>query len=175
MIDVARREVVHLMEGHEEAIHRVVVSPDARFAVSASADTTLRVWDLEAGRSIRTLGCPAGTVTDIALSANGRFLLAATREGALYVFSLPFGQLVRTAQMPWGTGEARLDGHGRFAFTADRAVLAWELETGRLTPKLVTPTRLRSVAVVPDGRTFVAGDALGAVHFLDWITWDEPA
>ena len=34
---------------------RVAVTPDGKRAVSASSDHTLKVWDLDAGRVLRTL------------------------------------------------------------------------------------------------------------------------
>ena len=37
------------------AVYGVAVSGDGRRAVSASADKTLKVWDVESGRELRTL------------------------------------------------------------------------------------------------------------------------
>jgi len=42
-------------EGHTESVYAVAVTPDGRRAVSASADGTLRLWDLESGQTIRKL------------------------------------------------------------------------------------------------------------------------
>ena len=41
----------------------VAVTPDGQRAVSASWDKTLKVWDLESGRELRTLTGHTGAVT----------------------------------------------------------------------------------------------------------------
>jgi hypothetical protein len=43
------------MEGHADWVNDAAVTADGRFAVSASDDRTLRVWDLATGKAIRTL------------------------------------------------------------------------------------------------------------------------
>jgi hypothetical protein len=47
--------LLRTLKGHSSFVNGVVVSPDGRFAVSASNDDTLKVWDLEIGRELRTL------------------------------------------------------------------------------------------------------------------------
>ena len=47
--------LLRTLEGHSESVRGVAVTPDGRRAVSASEDQTLKVWDLESGRELRTL------------------------------------------------------------------------------------------------------------------------
>ena len=51
-------ELVRTLEGHSAAVSGVAVTPDGKRAVSASDDNTLKVWDLETGRALRTLEGP---------------------------------------------------------------------------------------------------------------------
>ncbi len=43
------------LQGHSGAVNGVALSGDGRRAVSASDDKTLKVWDVESGRELRTL------------------------------------------------------------------------------------------------------------------------
>ena len=46
---------VRTLTSHSAAVNGVAWSQDGRLAVSASADKTLKVWDVESGRELRTL------------------------------------------------------------------------------------------------------------------------
>ena len=46
----------------------MALSGDGRIAVSASEDKTLKVWEVESGRELRTLTGHTGAVTGVALS-----------------------------------------------------------------------------------------------------------
>ena len=43
-----------IQTGHADAVQAVALSPDGRFAVSGSADGTLKFWDVASGRVIYT-------------------------------------------------------------------------------------------------------------------------
>jgi WD40 repeat protein len=47
--------LLRTLTGHSSGINAVALIPDGRRAVSASADQTLKVWELESGRELRTL------------------------------------------------------------------------------------------------------------------------
>ena len=47
--------LIRTLEGHSDSVNGVAVTGDGRRAVSASSDNTLKVWDLETGRELRTL------------------------------------------------------------------------------------------------------------------------
>src|SRR5437899_1717932 len=66
------------LHGHRYWVQSVALSPDGRFALSASgqpagvspgeADNTIRLWDLETGREVRCLAGHDGWVTSVACS-----------------------------------------------------------------------------------------------------------
>ncbi len=48
--DLAARQQVHVLDGHTSSVNAVAVSPDCRFAVTATEGFTVRVWDVEEAR-----------------------------------------------------------------------------------------------------------------------------
>jgi len=48
----------------------------------------------------------------------------------------------------------------------DRTVRVWDLDNGRQIATFTADAPVNACAVTPDGRTIVAGDQLGRVHFL---------
>ena len=79
------------------------MSADGRRAVSASGrrdslrkDSTLKVWDLEAGRELRTLAGHSHCVNSVAVSADGRRAVSASADTTLKVWDLETGRELRT-------------------------------------------------------------------------------
>ena len=63
----------------------VAVTSDGRFAVSASEDKTLKVWDLRTGQSLATLEAHA-PFNCCAATTGGKTILAGDGTGALHIF-----------------------------------------------------------------------------------------
>ena len=67
--------------GHKAVIRDVTFTPDGRYLVSAADDKLIRVWDLETGKTVRTLRGQIGAGNEgkiyaMALSPDGRWLAA---------------------------------------------------------------------------------------------------
>jgi WD40 repeat protein len=76
----------------------VAVTPDGRRAVSASADHTLKVWDLqERGEEPRTLTGHTERITAVAVTPDGQRAVSASADHTLKVWDLgESGKLVAT-------------------------------------------------------------------------------
>lgn len=80
VIDVVTRKVVRVLYGHSNRITSLDFSPDARWIVSASLDSTLRTWDLPSGGCIDGIVMPS-VVTCVKFSPQGDTLATAHVAG----------------------------------------------------------------------------------------------
>jgi WD40 repeat protein len=104
------------LASYTDRVNGVAVTPDGRRAVSASDDGTLKVWDLESGKELRTLpaGAPAqkrrghtDRVNGVAVTPDGRGAVSASDDGTLKVWDLESGKELRTlaSRISWINGE----------------------------------------------------------------------
>jgi len=155
------------LQGHEDRVTSLAVTPDGRLLASASYDTTIRLWSLPDGGSVRTLGGSlAGWVFALAITPDGS-LLASDGFDNIHLFRLPDGKCL-----------SRFTGHGAvhaLAVTPDGSLLAsggingpiclWRLPDGKLVKTLTGHEGLgATLAVSPDGSALVgAGSRDGTI------------
>ena len=149
--------------GHEMAINALAFTDDGRRAVSTARDGTLKVWDLETGRSERSLRAGyQGLLTGFRLLPGGRQGLSLADDVRLTLWDLDRGASVR--QIPTGEGtRARcldLSDDGRLvAIGAENgAVYVLDVDSGRRVGvhRLARATP-GGLAFSPDGRTLLIG------------------
>jgi WD40 repeat protein len=92
------------LTGHKDQgwINSVAVSPDGKWAASASDDKTVKVWDLEAGHCEATLSGHAESVNCVAFARNGK-LFSASNDSTVRIWEPHVGRLVATKQFKQGS------------------------------------------------------------------------
>jgi WD40 repeat protein/serine/threonine protein kinase len=125
---------VHSFAGHANWVSAVAATPDGRYAVSGSADGTLKLWDVSSGRCLRTLRGHTEWVTAVRLSADGRRALSGSADGTLKVWDTATGHCLQT--LPGHTSwvlAVDLSPDGRQALSAggDGVLHGWALSTGK--------------------------------------------
>ncbi len=140
-----------ILQGHSRQVTSVAAMPDGRHAVSTSSDLTLKVWDLEYGRDVRTIKVGPGP---IAVSPDGRH--AVVGSNALSLYDLEAGSHLRTLgghSRNVSTVAVTLDGCRAVSASVDNTFKVWDLETGQLLRTLEDhTTQFSAVALSHDGR-----------------------
>ncbi len=152
--------LIRTLQGHTNLVYGVALSEDGRVAVSASADHTLKVWEVETGRELRTLTGHTSSVEGVALSRDGKTAVSASWDCTLKVWEVETGRELRTltGHTRWIKGVA-ISGDGRLAVSAseDRTLKVWEVETGREVRTLTGHTSsVEGVALSGDGKVVVS-------------------
>jgi guanine nucleotide-binding protein subunit beta-2-like 1 protein len=75
------------LRGHSHFVQDVVISSDGQFALTGSWDNTLRLWDLQAGNSVRRFIGHKKEVMSVAFSADNRQIVSASRDGTLRLWN----------------------------------------------------------------------------------------
>jgi WD40 repeat protein len=158
------------------AVSSVAVSEDGWRAVSASEDTTLKVWDLETGREMRTLAGHSGPVSSVAVSLDWRCAVSASRDKTLRVWDLETGRQLRAlaGHSEYVHGVA-VSSDGRRAVSAswDNTVKVWDLETGTVVANFTNDAATLCCAFV-ENHTIIVGDRAGRVQVLSFVHPRQP-
>ena len=67
------------------------MTADGKRAISASDDHTLKVWDLESGRALRTLEGHSSVVSCVAVMADGKRAVSASGDNTVRVWDVESG------------------------------------------------------------------------------------
>ena len=172
-------------KAHGDSITAIAISGDGRLALSASYDTTLRLWDLTKANNRQVWEAysentvsPASqmpkfadmvwileghkeTVTAAAISPDGRLALSVSEDGIVKLWDLRNGKEKKTLASPEDkvTGIAITpDSQRGISASHDRTVKIWDLQTGDELRTLSGHLgRVTTIAVAPDGEFALSG------------------
>jgi WD40 repeat protein len=86
----------HILIGHSHIVHSLAVSTDGNLLVSGSRDRTIKMWDLETGKIIRTLKGHQDGVYAIALSPDDKIIASASADKTIKLWHQETGELLST-------------------------------------------------------------------------------
>merc|ERR1712216_1054816 len=75
------------LTGHNQAVQDVVTSSDGQFALSASWDKTMRLWDLNVGQSVRSFCGHTSDVNSVAFSSDNRQIVSGSRDKTIRLWN----------------------------------------------------------------------------------------
>jgi WD40 repeat protein len=136
---------VVVLRGHTAPVTSARFSADGRYVVTASSDTTARIWDASTGALLHTLRGALGIVSDASFSPDGLWVVTAGPSKA-GLWSLPSGTLTFYLSGHRGpVTSASFDPSGTTILTSgvDGTVQRYDCEICRSGPALVKEAQSR--------------------------------
>jgi WD40 repeat protein len=144
------------LTNHTIAASALVFTPDGSQLVSASADATIRVWNVADRTQLGCLQSAREELTALAMLPDGKTLVSGGQDGSVCFWD--------------ATASNRPPAHTAIQVSADADAYT-ELEPSSYTPGKLDPRVVRrlGVAFTPDSRRFITFDAAGALAL--WETY----
>ncbi len=161
------------LEGSTNQVNAVAFSPDGGRALLASADKSVRLFDVEAGRDVRRFLGHTASVWSVAFSPDGRLALSGSADQSVRLWEVDTGNELRRFAGHEGLVLCVAfapDGKRAVSAALDHSIVLWDVETGNEVRRLDGLARyVNAVAFAPSGRELlVAGDRV--VHLVDLST-----
>jgi WD40 repeat protein len=157
--------------GHTGFVWQASFSPDGKKIVTASADDTVRIWDVASGKSLVTITGHSDAVRGVVFSPDGKTVLTASADQTARIWDAATGQeLLRLTGHTDLVGKAVFSPDGKTVVTTseDGTARVWDAETAK--QRLVFKghsDKVNRVAFSPDGKAVVTSSDDGTA-----IMWD---
>ena len=143
--------------GHRGEVNTVVVSPDGKTIISGSDDRTIRIWDLNSQKLLRTLKGHTDWVYDIAISADSQ-IVSGSRDKTIKLWRLSGQHRTLTGHTSYVNSVAiSPDATKIVSGSYDKTVKLWNLSTGQVDTLKGHSREVLAVAISADGKKIVSG------------------
>lgn len=151
--------------GHAAAIRSIEFSPDGRFLLTSSDDSTAKLWEIASGREVRMFSGHAFGIYSAAFSPDGKLVVTGSVDETVKIWDVATGLEIHTLEGHAGyVGSVVFspDGHYVLSGSDDQTAKLWSVATGtHLRTFSGHSDRVGSVAFSPNGRLVLTGSADG--------------
>ena len=85
---------IYSLDGHNDCVNAVALSPDGLLAVTASLDKTLKIWDIINGKYLYTIEGHTDLIYTVVISPDGRQIISYSRDHSVIVWDLTTGKML---------------------------------------------------------------------------------
>jgi WD40 repeat protein len=171
ILDVATGKVVtDIKSGHSDTVFGVCFSPDGKHLATCGADKFVKVWEMPAGKFVKSFEGHTHHVLDVGWSSDGKLLASAGADNVVKVWDYEKGEQVRTinAHQKQITRLAFVGTTGQFATcSGDMTVKFFNTQGGNTRNFNGGSDFLYALGVSADGSVLVTGGEDGQARLFN--------
>lgn len=154
------QKTITINVGHSNGAKCLEFTPDGKFLASGSYDETIKLWDVQTGKEIRTFLGHKKNVMGIAISPDGKYIVSGSNDSTLKLWDITNGNEIKTFK--GHTAEVNdvcfnSDGKQIISCGDDKTLKIWDIKTGKAVATLVGHRDfVNSVCCSPNGKYVVS-------------------
>ncbi|MFN6529774.1 serine/threonine-protein kinase [Nostoc sp. ChiSLP03a] len=160
-ISLGKVSLANTLQGHENSVLSVAISPDGKTIASSGDDGTIKLWNLATGKLIASLNGHFQQVNVVVISPDGKLLVSASDDNTIKIWNLATRKQIRTLIGHSDSVHAlaiSADSETLVSASDDNMIKIWDLATGEQIRTLAGHTFwVRSVAISPNGVILASG------------------
>ncbi|MDZ8138382.1 MAG: serine/threonine-protein kinase [Nostoc sp. DedQUE04] len=160
-ISLGKVSLANTLQGHENSVLSVAISPDGKTIASSGDDGTIKLWNLATGKLIASLKGHFQQVNVVVISPDGKLLVSASDDNTIKIWNLATRKQIRTLIGHSDSVHAlaiSADSETLVSASDDNTIKIWDLATGEQIRTLAGHTFwVRSVAISPNGVILASG------------------
>jgi WD40 repeat protein len=156
------------LEGHQETINSITISPDGKLLATASRDDTAKLWNLQ-GKELATFSGHRGDVYSISFSPDGKVLATASKDGTAKLWTLS-GKAIATFSGHQGDVYGATfspDGQQLVTASRDRTAKLWTIPGKEIQTLADHQGDVYNATFSPDGAQIATASRDGTVKLWD--------
>ncbi|MCS7003990.1 MAG: caspase family protein [Cytophagales bacterium] len=157
--------------GHSDWISDVAFSSDGNFLITASDDKTLKIWETNQWRLLRTLEGHRAKINTIALNADEETIISADARGEIIFWNLNDGLKLKQVDI----GEEEIiqlyfvpQTNVLLVITDEKEIIALDTEKNTIIWQVTETYQPLCIAVSKDNKIIVTGAENGTFAFRNW-------
>ena len=162
--------------GHTSNVRSVDITENSKYAISGGDDNTLKLWDINTGRLIRTLSGHGVDVSSVAISPDAKYAVSASENIFGYDKTLRFWNITLGKEMNTVSGLSHaitsidISPDNKYVLTGsrDKTLKLWDIHTAKIIRTFKGHKgAVNSVAISPNGEYALSGS-----HDKTMKLWD---
>jgi WD40 repeat protein len=176
---IARAEVApHFQLQIGQDGYRAALSPDGKYAVSASNDSNLKLWDLASGRELRDFAGHALFATDLSFSSDGKTVVSGSLDATIKLWDISSGKELRVFRPDSSVNKVALSPDQRTiassSIRTENPLELWDVASNQLRTRFGGPgDGEKALAISPGGDAVLSISKEGTMKVWDMATGKE--
>jgi WD40 repeat protein len=160
------------LKGHNDTIYSIAISSEDEFIVSASMDKTIKIWDFNTGKCLKTLEGHTSAVESIAISCCDEYIVSGSWDKTIKIWDVKTGKCLKTLK---GHNDyilsIAISNEDEFIISGSRdgTIKIWDFETGECLKTIEDEweASVTLVAITDDNEYIISGNSFGKITIWD--------